>query len=188
MPGPGSGKHTYFSDTIPDANAGGTSPDRINYLRRMYSSGPSMVKSDVISRVHKLLEEDLKSPNNDFGSDYVSFAGAPNLLEVKWNNPGDPATPFTPDTRAPALKVPVDQLGSTSTVRITTSFDPPEGEVKANDVIAQLMPSVSDVNKVPITSPHMTAPKVNDGTQIGKSNPVNYPEADITKGGMELYK
>lgn len=123
---PGQGKYSNYSDTIPDQNKGGTSKSKLDLLKNLFKGGPDIDKKSVLQRAKDFLTPGKQDPDPGLfpGGVDMLYGNAPNLEDVKWKNPGDPSTPYTPDVRSPGSAVPVDQLGNVDTSAVSTNLNP----------------------------------------------------------------
>lgn len=172
MSGPGKGIHINYPNTnMPDAQHGGTNPEKIDFLRKLYSTGPDMSLKAVLERAKEYL-------------DVPRYQDAPDITSVAWGKPGDPSSPYTPDIRAPGMAVSVEELGSTDTTSIKTGFTLPSDapSIKGDELVKVLAPNlIPGAPGTATRSPKETSVKIDAGTSLGADYPTN-------PLGTELYK
>lgn len=180
---PGKGKYSNYSDTVPDASQGGTSPAKLAFLSKVFTGGPSLNQADVAARGNDYLVPPVQNGNSLFGPVNLNFSDAPDTATVQWGKPGDPSTPYTPDVRSPGSAVPADQLGSTDPASIQTNVTPRDGN-------PDVSPAAFAPNYVPgspnsgTKSPAVYAKKIADTLTIGKELPKS---TVVDSSGGEIY-
>ena len=186
---PGEGKYSNYLDKMPDEKSGGISSAKLVLLKKLFPTAPSLNKDDVLKRaLENLTPAEQNTPDPAFanlnGKVNLNYAGSPNLNDVKFNSPGGPSTPYTPDIRSPGSAVPVDQLGSTDTTSINTNLKPASGDpdVAPADFHKNYVPGTLDSGT---KSPALQTEKVASKVELGKSLPVS--NMDDNSGG-EIYK
>lgn len=80
----------------------------------------------------------------------LDFNAAPNLDDVKWKNPGDPANPYTPDITSP---------GVNSLLGTDKKSDP---EISASDI------NPNYKSETGTASPKSTSQKITENSTLGK--------------------
>jgi hypothetical protein len=183
---PGQGKYTNYSDKIPGPDQGGTSAGKLTFLSKLFPGGPKLDIKTVIDAAKKFLTPAVQdTPDLSFPGQKVNlnFADAPSLSDVKFKNPGDPSTPFTPDVRSPGSAVAADQLGDTSTDSIQTNLIPVAGDpgVNVNDFAPNYVPGGPGTGT---KSPSATSTQVSSKV-LGENLPAS---TGIDGSGGEIYK
>lgn len=182
---PGKGKYTNYSDQIADETHGGTSQKKIDFLSRLFSTGPSMKIADVIKRAQEIFNPPVQTGVDPLlyegGKVNMDYRDAPDLSDVKFSKPGDPSTPYTPDIRAPGISSATrDTLGSTDTTDVVTNLEPREGDpgISTEELVPNYIPGSPGSGT---KSPAIFSKKVADATVLGKDLP-NAKGNDSTGG------
>lgn len=178
----GQGKYTNYSDKIPGPDAGGTSSAKLDFLGKLFKGAPDLSMKAVLDRAKMLLTPSTqKADVTTFGGNVdLDYKGAPNMADVKWKNPGDPSTPYTPDIRSPGPAAGIELSNMNSVVTNVTPHDQ-DPSLKVSDLAPNYIVGAPGTGT---NSPNLASPKV-AAQELGSSQ-----QSVITGAGSdgEIYK
>lgn len=165
---PGEGKYTVYAPPASDKNT---------LLNKLFHSEDTVEKplvqdlvgkeNDARAAIVDVAKNKLQPTHQSGDPGYfpggvdLDFSGAPELNDVKWANPGDPANPYVPDISSP---------GPGKTEGLDKDVDP---EIKETDIKPNVDPDkISGVGNHGTTSPLATNAKLIAANLLGVSGKV----------------